>query len=152
MVLTDVVILLLCLLLLGWAIYDDVVIDRLKSPTLLSIPLLRRNRVDSIIFVGLLCILLYNNLHARGPLITTWLLGVLMLIVFYLFWIKRPQIRFKQAGFFFGGFWFDYSRISAMNLSEDGVLVFQMGERRLLIRVHNIDDLEAIYNFLLKNQ
>lgn len=152
MALTDVVILLLCLLLLGWAIYDDVVIDRLKSPTLLSVPLLRRNRADSIIFVGLLCILLYNNLHARGPLITTWLLGALILIVFYLFWIKRPQIRFKRDGFFFGGFWFDYSRISTMNLSEDGVLVFKIGERRLLIRVHNIDDLEAIYNFLLKNQ
>lgn len=29
-----------------------------------------------------------------------------------------------------------------MNLSEDGVLVMQLEQRRLLIRVRNIDDLE----------
>ncbi len=32
-----------------------------------------------------------------------------------------------------------------MNLSEDGVLVMQLEQRRLLIRVRNIDDLEKIY-------
>lgn len=37
-----------------------------------------------------------------------------------------------------------------MNLSEDGVLVMQLEQRRLLIRVRNIDDLEKYINFLLK--
>lgn len=32
-----------------------------------------------------------------------------------------------------------------MNLSEDGVLVMQLEQRRLLIRVRNIDDLEKVY-------
>jgi uncharacterized membrane protein YobD (UPF0266 family) len=39
-----------------------------------------------------------------------------------------------------------------MNLSEDGVLVMQLEQRRLLIRVKNIDDLEKIYTLLLKTQ
>ncbi|MGX9915614.1 DUF986 family protein, partial [Enterobacter hormaechei subsp. hoffmannii] len=39
-----------------------------------------------------------------------------------------------------------------MNLSEDGVLVMQLEQRRLLIRVKNIDDLEKIYKLLLKTQ
>ncbi|HCN6418505.1 TPA: DUF986 family protein, partial [Escherichia coli] len=45
-----------------------------------------------------------------------------------------------------------YSRIKAMNLSEDGVLVMQLEQRRLLIRVRNIDDLEKIYKLLVSTQ
>ena len=48
--------------------------------------------------------------------------------------------------------WIDYSRIKEMNLSEDGVLVMQLEQRRLLIRVRNIDDLEKIYKLLVSTQ
>ncbi|EBB0883999.1 DUF986 family protein, partial [Salmonella enterica] len=34
----------------------------------------------------------------------------------------------------------------------DGVLVMQLEQRRLLIRVRNIDDLEKIYKLLIENQ
>ncbi len=33
-----------------------------------------------------------------------------------------------------------------------GVLVMQLEQRRLLIRVRNIDDLEKIYKLLIENQ
>ncbi|MGP6347810.1 DUF986 family protein, partial [Escherichia coli] len=46
----------------------------------------------------------------------------------------------------------EYSRIKAMNLSEDGVLVMQLEQRRLLIRVRTIDDLEKIYKLLVSTQ
>ncbi|WP_139380805.1 DUF986 family protein, partial [Salmonella enterica] len=46
----------------------------------------------------------------------------------------------------------EYNRIKEMNLSEDGVLVMQLEQRRLLIRVRNIDDLEKIYKLLIENQ
>jgi len=39
-----------------------------------------------------------------------------------------------------------------MNLSEDGVLVLQLEQRRLLIRVKNIDDLERIYKLMVVTQ
>jgi len=39
-----------------------------------------------------------------------------------------------------------------MQLSEDGVLVVQLEQRRLLIRVRNIDDLEKIYKIMVKTQ
>lgn len=54
--------------------------------------------------------------------------------------------------FFFANVWIEYSRIKAMNLSEDGVLVMQLEQRRLLIRVRNIDDLEKIYKLLVSTQ
>lgn len=53
---------------------------------------------------------------------------------------------------FFANVWIEYSRIKAMNLSEDGVLVMQLEQRRLLIRVRNIDDLEKIYKLLVSTQ
>ncbi len=71
---------------------------------------------------------------------------------FYIFWIRTPRIIFKQRGFFFANVWIEYNRIKEMNLSEDGVLVMQLEQRRLLIRVHNIDDLEKIYKLLIENQ
>ncbi|MBK4401240.1 DUF986 family protein, partial [Enterobacter hormaechei] len=46
----------------------------------------------------------------------------------------------------------EYNSIKEMNLSEDGVLVMQLEQRRLLIRVKNIDDLEKIYKLLVKTQ
>ncbi len=64
----------------------------------------------------------------------------------------RSEIIFKQKGFFFANVWIEYSRIKAMNLSEDGVLVMQLEQRRLLIRVRNIDDLEKIYKLLVSTQ
>uniref|UniRef100_UPI0011E7E1C0 DUF986 family protein n=1 Tax=Serratia marcescens TaxID=615 RepID=UPI0011E7E1C0 len=59
---------------------------------------------------------------------------------------------FKQKGFFFANVWIDYTRIKEMNLSEDGVLVMQLEQRRLLVRVRNIDDLERIYKLLAYSQ
>ena len=70
----------------------------------------------------------------------------------YLFWIRTPKIIFKSGGFFFANVWIEYNRIKEMNLSEDGVLVMQLEQRRLLIRVKNIDDLEKIYKLLVKTQ
>ncbi|WP_251276820.1 DUF986 family protein, partial [Enterobacter hormaechei] len=86
----------------------------------LAIPLLRRNRVDGIIFVGLIAILIYNNIASQGELITTWLLSALALMGLYLFWIRSPKIIFKKEGFFFANIWIEYKRIKEMNLSEDG--------------------------------
>ncbi len=64
----------------------------------------------------------------------------------------RPNIIFKKQGFFFANIWIEYKRITEMNLSEDGVLVMQLEQRRLLIRVRNIDDLEKIYKLLVSTQ
>ena len=120
--------------------------------TLLALPLLRRSRIDGFIFAGLLVILIYNNVTNNGSVLTTWLLCALVLLAIYLFWIRAPKIIFKTTGFFFANVWIEYSRIQKMNLSEDGVLVMQLEQRRLLIRVKNIDDLERISHLFMQNQ
>ncbi|WP_237932734.1 DUF986 family protein [Buttiauxella sp. S19-1] len=152
MTLTDVVLLVFIVLLLAWSIYDEFIMDKLKGKTLLKITLLRRNRIDSTIFVGLVAILIYNNVTTHGTPLTTWLLSALALLAIYISWIRQPKLLFKREGFFFANVWILYSRIKEMNLSEDGVLVIQLEQRRLLIRVKNIDDLEKIYKLMIDNQ
>lgn len=152
MTLTDVVLLVFIVLLLAWAVYDEFIMDKLKGKTLLKITLLRRNRIDSTIFVGLVAILIYNNVTTHGTPLTTWLLSALALIAIYISWIRQPKLLFKAEGFFFANVWILYSRIKEMNLSEDGVLVMQLEQRRLLIRVKDIDDLEKIYKLMVNNQ
>ncbi|NDO80120.1 hypothetical protein CJP72_04830 [Citrobacter sp. NCU1] len=152
MTITDLVLVLFIAVLLAFAIYDQFIMPRRHGSTLLSIPLLRRSRVDSVIFIGLVLILIYNNTTSHGPQTTTWLLCGLVLMGLYLFWIRVPKIIFKPKGFFFANAWIEYNRIKEMNLSEDGVLVMQLEQRRLLVRVRNIDDLERIYKLLVSSQ
>ncbi|MDC0727686.1 DUF986 family protein [Phytobacter diazotrophicus] len=152
MTLTDSILMLFIAALLAFAIYDELILPRRHGDTLLALPLLRRSRVDAAIFVGLLVILIYNNVTNNGTPLTTWLLSALALLAIYLFWIRTPKIIFKSRGFFFASVWIEYNRIKEMNLSEDGVLVMQLEQRRLLIRVKNIDDLEKIYKLMIKIQ
>ncbi|EOC1316488.1 DUF986 domain-containing protein [Cronobacter turicensis] len=152
MTLTDGVLVIFIIALLGWAMYDQWGTERRHGNTLLRVPLLKRGRADSLIFTGLVAILIWQNIASHGALLTTWLLGALALVAIYLFWLREPQLRFKREGFFFAGGWVKYDQIKAMNLSEDGILVMQLARRRLLIRVNNIDDLEKIYQFMINNQ
>jgi len=152
MTITDLVLVFFIAALLAYAIYDQFIMPRRNGPTLLAIPLLRRSRVDSVIFIGLIAILIYNNVTSHGAVMTTWLLCALALMGFYIFWIRGPKVLFKQGGFFFANVWIEYNRIKEMNLSEDGVLVMQLEQRRLLIRVRNIDDLEKIYKLFVSSQ
>ena len=75
MTFTDLVIILFILALLAYAIYDSLLCRGENGPVLLAIPLLRRSRVDGMIFVGLTAILIYNNITQHGTAITTWLLS-----------------------------------------------------------------------------
>lgn len=152
MTITDIVLILFVVALLAWAIYDELIMPKRHGETLLALPLLRRSSIDGFIFAGLLVILIYNNVTNNGSVLTTWLLCALVLLAIYLFWIRAPKIIFKTTGFFFANVWIEYSRIQKMNLSEDGVLVMQLEQRRLLIRVKNIDDLERICQLFMQNQ
>jgi len=152
MTVTDIVLVLFIVALLAYAIYDEFIMPRRHGETLLALPLLRRGRIDAFIFAGLVVILIYNNVTSHGAILTTWLLCALALMAIYLFWIRSPKLIFKKHGFFFANIWIEYNRIKEMNLSEDGVLVMQLEQRRLLIRVKNIDDLEKIYKLLVKTQ
>jgi len=152
MSLTDYLIILFIVLFMAYAIFDELIMTRLKGPTLLKVFLQRRNKLDSLIFVGLVAILIYQNIINQGPRVTTTLLMVLASLSVYLFWIRLPKLLFKPQGFWYANVFIDYSRIKTMNLSEDGILVIELESRRLLIHVRKLDDLETIYQFMVQQQ
>ncbi len=80
MTITDLVLVLFILSLLAFAIYDQFIMPRRNGPTLLTVLLLPRSRVDSVIFIGLIVILIYNNITSHGAQFTTWLLCALVLM------------------------------------------------------------------------
>ncbi|MDA6077882.1 DUF986 family protein [Edwardsiella anguillarum] len=133
MSLTDIALLVFIVLFLLYAIYDEAIMPRQRSATLLRVNLKRRNKADSLIFIGLLAILAYRNISDQGaplPLAIGDPHGGRHLH-FYLRW---PKLLFKQQGFYYGNVFIDYARIRGMNLSEDGFLVIDLEKRRLLIR------------------
>ncbi|MFI3308581.1 DUF986 family protein [Ewingella allii] len=152
MSLTDIVLAVFALLLLAYAIYDEFLMGSNKGKTLLRVNLRRRNKIDCIIFIGLLAILLYNNVNAQGTPITNYLLIGLALISFYISFIRWPKMLFKSTGFYYANAFITYDRIKSMNLSEDGVLVIELEQRKLLIRVNQLDDLQNIYNLMIEHQ
>ncbi|ARU93095.1 DUF986 family protein [Tatumella citrea] len=149
MSLTEGILLLFAVCLTGWLLFDEVVTGWLKGPTTLKVGLLRGKRIDGTIFIGLVAILLYNNINHQGSALTNWLLSVLLLAGVYMIWLRRPMLLFKPDGFWFSSLYIPYSRIQKINLSEDGVLVISLESRNLLIRVRNIDDLEQIYRTMV---
>ncbi|MDL4912304.1 MAG: DUF986 family protein [Enterobacterales bacterium endosymbiont of Blomia tropicalis] len=150
MSLTDTIITLCIAALVVFAIYDEAILPRRNGPTRLCVSLRRRHKIDSLIFIGLLLILLWNNVSHQGPQLTTTLLLVLSFLALWLFWLRKPKLLMKNNGLFYAGVWIDYRRIQHMNLSEDGILVMQLEQRRLLIAVQQLDDLERIYNTLVE--
>ncbi|NMP26915.1 DUF986 domain-containing protein [Rahnella sp. SAP-1] len=149
---TDIALIIFILLLLAYAIYDEFIMDKRQGKTQLRVNLQRRNKIDAVIFIGLLIILLYNNITAHGSLLTTYLLISLGLIAFYISFIRWPKMLFKPTGFFYANSFITYERIQAMNLSEDGILVIQLEQKKLLIRVNHLDDLENIYKLMVNYQ
>ncbi len=152
MTLPNATLLLTIILFMAYAIYDQLIMPALKGKTGLEVPLQRRNRLDSLIFIALIAILIWKNVQTHGSRLTTTLLMIMAFLSLYLFWIRIPKALFKYEGFFFANFFIRYERIKQMNLSEDGVLVIRLEQRQLLIQVQHLDDLEHIYHFMLDIQ
>ncbi|MDH2066130.1 DUF986 family protein [Pantoea sp. GD03673] len=146
---TDVLIACCIAALMLFAIYHEAILPRRRGATRLRVALRRQHKIDSLIVIGLLLILLWNNVSHHGPQLTTSLLMVLSFMAFWLFWLRKPTLLMKNEGLFYAGVWIDYRRIQGMNLSEDGILVIQLEQRRLLVAVQQLDDLERIYTTLV---
>ncbi|WP_017347198.1 DUF986 family protein [Pantoea sp. A4] len=147
---TQLIIAALIALMALFIIYDELVLPRRYGVVRLRVDLRRRQPLDGLIFIGLLAIVLWNNLSQHGPQLTTTLLMVLCALALWVFWIRRPRLWLKDQGLFYAGVWIAYTRIQDMKLSEDGVLVIQLEQRRLLVRVRQIDDLERIWQTLME--
>ncbi|WP_016599891.1 DUF986 family protein, partial [Yersinia pestis] len=91
---TDLVLVVFIALLLIYAIYDEFIMNMMKGKTRLQVHLKRKNKLDCMIFVGLIGILIYNNVMAHGAPLTTYLLVGLALVAVYISYIRWPKLLF----------------------------------------------------------
>ncbi|TNH43238.1 DUF986 family protein [Photorhabdus luminescens] len=150
--LNDMVLVGLIILMLAFAVYDEFVVNLLKGKTYLQIKLKRKHRIDTLIFIILTLIVVYNNITSYGSRLTTYLLLFTILVTIYIAYIRSPKLFFKNNGFFYANTFISYNRIKTMNLSEDGILVIGLENKKLYISVSQLDDLERIYKFLIENR
>ncbi|MCA6219462.1 DUF986 family protein [Photorhabdus antumapuensis] len=150
--LNDMVLVGLILLMLAFAVYDEFVVTLMKGKTYLQIKLKRKHKIDALIFIILILIVVYNNITAYGSRLTTHLLLFTILVTIYLAYIRSPKLLFKNNGFFYANTFISYNRIKTMNLSEDGILVIGLENKKLYISTSQLDDLERIYKFLVENR
>ena len=88
----------------------------------------------------------YEISHDRTPANLAALALLLLLVLGAGF--RYPKWRLKKDGFTAGGRYWPYSDITAMRLSEDGVLVLTLtGGQNLILPVARIDDLEQAAAF-----
>ncbi|WP_340620355.1 DUF986 family protein [Xenorhabdus siamensis] len=152
MSLNDIILMISILLMLAFAVYDEIIIHHIKGKTLLNIKLKRKHRIDALIFIALIIIIIYNNVIAQGTPLTTYLLSFIILVTIYLSYIRSPKLIFKEKGFYYSNRFFNYDQIKAMNLSEDGILMIDFESNKIYIAVTKPDDLEKIYQFLLNKK
>ncbi|MBS9433217.1 DUF986 family protein [Photorhabdus hainanensis] len=152
MSLNDIVLAGLIVLMLAFAVYDEFVVNLLKGKTYLQIKLKRKHKIDAFIFIILILIVVYNNITAYGSRLTTYLLLFTILVTIYIAYMRSPKLLFKNDGFFYANTFISYSRIKTMNLSEDGILVIGLENKKLYISANQLDDLERIYKFLIDNR
>ncbi len=152
MSLNDIILIVSIVLMLAFAIYDEFIINQLKGKTLLNIKLKKKYRLDALIFIILIILIIYNNVISYGSPFTTYLLSFIILVTLYLGYIRSPKLMFKQNGFYYSNRFFAYENIKAINLSEDGILMMDLEQRKIYISVTKLDDLEKIYQFLIRNK
>lgn len=140
------IILVIISLFLSFAVYDEFILRYRKGKTLLSVYLKRANRLDGTIFIGLVCIVFYQQGAFLGDPFAIYLLGSLLLLSTYVYFIRKPKFILKEKGFFFADVFIPYERIHNMHLTEDGVLVIALEVKKLFVQVCELDDLEKIYH------
>ncbi|EFB71547.1 Predicted membrane protein [Providencia rustigianii] len=152
MTLNDSILVIIILIMLVYAIYDEFIQGLLKGKTLLKVNLKRKHRADAIIFIVLICIVIYTNIVRHGNLLTTYLLMITIFMAIYLAFIRTPKVFFKQNGFYFANAFILYNRIKTMNLSENGILIVGLEKSKIHIQVKHLDDLQKIYDFFINHK
>lgn len=95
MIIMDLVLIFFIVVLLVYVFYDQFIMFCCNGFILFFIVLFCCGCVDSVIFVGLVVIFIYNNVISYGVQMIIWLLSVLVLMGFYIFWICMLWIIFK---------------------------------------------------------
>lgn len=147
MAITEIILLLILIAYVGYFLFDGLIQPFLRGKTVLTVRLRRKNFVDQLILAGIVVIIyITDKVRGGGGGLTGLFLLLLAMVLLYSVIIYAPKARFKEKGFFYGLTYNAYDRIKNMRLSKDGVLVMEIGRRRVLLFARSEEDLQKILN------
>lgn len=133
---------------LGFAIYDQIIMPKLKGETRRSVELQRQAGIDVWISIGLIVLTIVQGVQSGIEPFTLFLLAMMIVLFAYLAFFRAPRLLLKASGFFFGNVFFDYAKIKQINLADKQILVIDLHSgRRLLVRIKHANDVEKVVNF-----
>lgn len=141
---------ILIISLLTYIFYNEFVVNFIKGETILKINLKRKNKMDVAIFIALIMIYMYNNIESFSSPLTVYLLSGFLLLIIYIFYIRRPELIFKKDGFFHCSIFIIYKDIQKIKLSEDGILVIYLKKRSLFIEVVYFEDFKKMLDLFFE--
>ncbi|WP_439294971.1 DUF986 family protein [Lonepinella sp. BR2882] len=141
-------ILILCILaFFTYAFYEQFGLDKRQGKTLLKVRLKKRTKLDSLIFVALIGIIIWQTEGKIAP-DTLYLLTFLILLSLYIAFFRSPMLILKPNVFFFENFFIEFAKIQQINLADDFKLVFDLTNgKRLVAQLTEQSDVEKVVQF-----
>lgn len=132
----------------AYAFFEQFGIDRLNGKTRLKVRLKKRTKSDSLIFIALIGIIIWQS-EGRIEPFTLYLLGFLILLGLYTAFFRTPMLVIKNNGFFFENIFITFDKIDTVNLADDYKLVFDLKNgKRMIVPLTNQADTDAVVTLL----
>ncbi|AFU20269.1 DUF986 family protein [Actinobacillus suis] len=145
---TNIILLIGIAAVLAFAIYDQVIMPKLKGETKLSVQLQRQVKGDAWILMGLIALTIVYGVQHGIESLTIYLLAFSIILCVYVTFLRSPRLLLKEQGFFFANVFFEYANIHQINLAQSQIIVIDLKSgRRLLVRIQTPEDIEKVVNF-----
>ncbi|EFX92578.1 Predicted membrane protein [Actinobacillus ureae] len=145
---TNIILLIGIVAVLAFAIYDQVIMPKLKGETKLVVQLQRQVKGDAWILIGLIALTMVYGVQNGIESLTIYLLAFSIILCVYVTFLRSPRLLLKEQGFFFANVFFEYANINQINLAQSQIIVIDLKSgRRLLVRIQTPEDIEKVVNF-----
>ncbi|WGE81308.1 DUF986 family protein [Actinobacillus equuli subsp. haemolyticus] len=145
---TNIILLIGIAAVLAFAIYDQVIMPKLKGETKLTVQLQRQVKGDAWILIGLITLTMVYGVQNGIESLTIYLLAFSIILCVYVTFLRSPRLLLKEQGFFFANIFFEYANIHQINLAQSQIIVIDLKSgRRLLVRIQTPEDIEKVVNF-----
>lgn len=149
--LSTTLLILLIMMFLIYAIYDQFIMPNSRGETELVTKIKQSNRIDGAVFIGMIGLLWYNYALQKQQTVIGLLLLFLLIISIYCFFIRQPKLFIKSDGFFFANIFIPYTRITTLRFTENQqVLMVKLEHKEIAIKTKNKDELTTVYNKLVE--
>ena len=149
MAFTTATLVVLVLLGLALAVYNEWLIKLRYAPIEFLIVLHRSPRKDYCIVTALLLIVFVQQQSNDSNPLTGLLLVMLILLSGWFAWLRQPVALIKTQGIVTQGRFILWSQVNHYQLTQDGMLVLGLANEQIFLRVKRAEDLQRLYQHII---